>query len=602
MLGYHFMKKLLLSKIVVMIVATVFLMLFAVIATLDIYNMQVAKDNIAITIRMLEDIIIDENIDTVEGYKRLIEMKNSTGTSNLRINILSIDGEIMADSLIYDIEEVGIINQNLKPEVIEAKKSHINIGYSIRNSDLHDSNFLYGAKVVYRKSGDIILRMSTSISYINRYVQIFSITIVLIMILFLTIPMLLLLPKFIASVFKPLEMMKNNLNSILENDFYYTKSITKYDEINSVLEEINEVSHRLKSNIEESEREKHKLNYVLENINQGLIALDENKHIVFINTFALKLLDVADNESKFLIEIIRDNTTEASIQQAIKERKYISFEYSPTSSTSNVILKIEVIPIYEGLHSLIKISDITEIKKFEIERNELFVNASHKLNTPLTSILGYSDMLLLNSQKPTSQNTTEISTADTFIMRINEQAKRMKELISDMLKLTKYQKSGSVYNDSDKSIVNLRNIVVDIIEEMSVVAEKKNIHISLESDGYAYIFGNAKHVEDAIENLLNNAIKYNRENGRVDISIKSMGDKIIFTISDKGIGIPQEYVGRVFERFFRVSTQRTKHIDGSGIGLAIVKHICSSHNAEISISSIENVGTDITIEFPKHKT
>ncbi len=585
------MKKILISKVVIMILITIFLMFLAVIATLNIYNRQMARDDIATTIRMFENILIDENINSVEDYERFVSMKNVT--SNLRITIMSADGIVLADSRIRNMAGLGLDNQAAKPEIIMAKKSRGDIAYCIRHSDIHSFNFLYGAKFVAVDNADIILRVSLPLSYINRYIAGFSIAIIMIMALLLIILITFFLPKFIVSVLKPFEMMKNNLESILENNFYYTKSITKYDEINSVLEEINEVSHKLKTNIRENEREKHKLNYVLENINQGLIALDENSHIVFINAFTLKLLNVTDNDYKFLIEIIRDNRTVEEIQKAIKDRKYITFEYSPASLPTNAILKIEVVPVYEGLHSLIKISDITEIKKLEIEKNELFVNASHKLNTPLTSILGYSDILLLNAGKPDNKNIA----TDTFITRINEQAKKMKNLISDMLQLTKYQKSSSLYDESSKEIVNLKAEIENIVDEMSIVAKSKNVQISVDAESDTNIFANKKYIEDALENLLDNAIKYNKENGSVSIFAKNIDDKIILTISDKGIGIPQEYTSRIFERFFRVSNESTKNIDGTGIGLSIVRYVCMSCNASLSVDSIENVGTDITIEF-----
>ncbi len=599
------MKKSLASKILIMITTTAVITLLSVLITLNIYNKQIAKDNLNTMIKILEDILVDENINTVEGYKKFASVKNMN--SNFRITILSIDGFAIADTFISNIEEMPFENQSQKTEVVLASRSHSEIEYAIRNSDMSERNFLYAAKVVHiDDDSSVILRICTPLSYINRYVIGFSIAVVVIMVLLLFIPMLVFLPKLITGILKPFEMMKNNLNSILENNFHYTKSITKYDELNTVLEEINEVSHKLKANIQENEKEKHKLNYVLDNINQGLIALDENDHIVFINSFSLKLLDVSDFGSKYLIEVIRDRYIESCIQKAIKDRTYITLEYTPTSSTSNAILKIEVLPVYEGLHSLIKISDITEIKKLEIEKNELFTNASHKLNTPLTSIIGYSDILLLNESKRnnnTLDDTNNIA-QNNFIARINDQAKKMKSLIADMLELTKYQKGFDFHNQQHKDYknpVDINAIVKDVVDKMTIIAKQKSVKINVALEDDLLVFGNTNHIEEAIENLLDNAIKYNQQNGSVHISAKRMGEKIIFTISDKGIGIPQEYVNRIFERFFRVSNESTKNIDGSGIGLAIVKHVCMSCNASIHVSSIENVGTDITIEFQKYK-
>ncbi len=598
------MKKSLASKILLVIITTVAIMLLALLSTLEIYNKQIAKDNIATTIKMLENIILDENISTLYDYKRLVSLKNMG--SDIRISILSADALAIADSFISNVEEVKLENQSNKPEILELKKPNREIGYSIRHSDTHDYSFVYGAKVLNIGDDSIILRVSTPLSYANRYMVGFSITIIIIITLLLLIPIVLFLPKFISNILSPFEMMKDNLNSILENNFRYTKSITKYDEINTVLEEINEVSHKLKANIEENQQEKDKLNYVLENINQGLIALDENAHIMFINSFALNLLNISDFGSKFLIEVIRDNSIELEIEKAIKDRSYISLEYSPTYSAGNTILKIEVVPLYERLHSLIKISDITELKKLEIEKNELFINASHKLNTPLTSILGYSELLLFNENKNrltenndshNTSDTTETTAENSFISRINEQAKKMKELISNMLELTKYQKGSNLYSDSYNGSVDIKAISQEVANKMAIIAGSKNVCINIVAEESPLIFGNTKYIEDAIENLIDNAIKYNRENGSVDISIKSVGSKVLFTISDSGIGIAQEYINRVFERFFRVSNESTKNIEGSGIGLSIVKHVCLSCNANISIRSVENVGTDITIEF-----
>ncbi len=585
------MKKLLISKVIIIVIIAIFLMLFGVLLILNFHNKQLAKTNVSNIISMLENIIVDEKIDDFNKYKKFVSMKNTANT--IRISIISLNGEVLADTFRLDVKEKPFDDHSNRKEVLEAKRLNDEIGYAIRKSDSYSYDFIYGAKIIGMGDNKIIIRVAIPVYSTNTYIMGFAFTTIIVMFLILMIIIFLFLPSFINVILSPLRMIKNNLDNILSNNFNYTKEITKYDEINSILEEINVVSDKLQYTIYENENEKYKLNYVLENINQGLIALDKNNYIVFINSFALSVFNFIDNKPKYLIEIVRDSESVSKIEHSIEKREYTTFEYFYRITATT--LKIEVMPAFDNIHTLIKISDISNAKKLEIEKQELFINASHKLNTPLTSILGYSDILLLSDKSP-NNNNLDSPTRDSFMHRINDEALKMKALISDMLKLTKHENSILIDESSNEKI-DLKNIIDDVLDDVSIIAKNKNIEINKNIESDCFILANKDDITDIILNLVDNAIKYNRENGIIDITLKHENDKIILIVSDNGIGISVKYLNRVFERFYRVSDASTKNIEGSGLGLSIVKHVCSKYNAKLSLKSQEYIGTEIDIEF-----
>ena len=246
---------------------------------------------------------------------------------------------------------------------------------------------------------------------------------------------------------------------------------------------------------------------------------------------------------------------------------------------------------YEELAPLIKkISAqkktiLKQIKEAEQNRQEFTSNVSHELKTPLTSISGFAEML--------KSGGTPDETVIDFSTSIYDEAQRLIALVSDIMKISELDEGAVPY---EKECVDIYELSKDIIKMLTPIADKRNITINMIGDN-ATVFGVRKIIDEMIYNLCDNAIKYNKDNGCVDIVVNQANNKTSITVKDTGIGIPALEQGRVFERFYRVDKSHSKLVGGTGLGLAIVKHGAAFHDAEIYLESTEELGTSVTITF-----
>ena len=233
------------------------------------------------------------------------------------------------------------------------------------------------------------------------------------------------------------------------------------------------------------------------------------------------------------------------------------------------------------------IFDITEKEKAEQMRREFTANVSHELKTPLHTIAGYAELLANNAVKPED--------IPAFSQQILTDARRMSALVDDIIRLSHLDEGA---NDMERGDVDLMQIAREVVDGLQPLATELDVSLTLTGEN-APIFGIAQSLNLMIQNLCDNAIKYNRKGGSVNVDIQNHDDEILLTVSDTGIGIAPELQDRVFERFYRVDKGRSREMGGTGLGLSIVKHAAMLHNATVDLNSIPNEGTTITIRFPK---
>lgn len=227
-------------------------------------------------------------------------------------------------------------------------------------------------------------------------------------------------------------------------------------------------------------------------------------------------------------------------------------------------------------------------KLLDKQKKQFTANVSHELKTPLTSIAGYAELIESGIAKPED--------VKPFAHTIRKQALRLVSLAEDIIQLSQLEETE---NEIVFEEVNLTAVAKICIEALEMNAQMKGVTLSLDADDECYIKGNASIIEEMIYNLCDNAIRYNKENGKVNISVSQNDSSALLTVADTGIGIPLKYQERIFERFFRVDKSRSKETGGTGLGLAIVKHVAEVHNAKLTLESQENIGTTIKVEFEK---
>ncbi len=242
---------------------------------------------------------------------------------------------------------------------------------------------------------------------------------------------------------------------------------------------------------------------------------------------------------------------------------------------------------YEELNPFIETikSQREKQKLLDKQKKQFTANVSHELKTPLTSIAGYAELIENGIAKPED--------IKPFAHTIRKQALRLVTLTEDIIQLSQLDEVDNTITFEE---IDLNDVAAKCSEALEMNARAKNIQL-IHSGETCYIKANRSLIEELVYNLCDNAIRYNKENGKVEIKVKKTGDTAVLTVSDTGIGIPEKYKTRIFERFFRVDKSRSKETGGTGLGLAIVKHIAEVHNAHISLESIENIGTTIQVEF-----
>lgn len=570
-------------KSLFILILTSALMFIGILFTVQYNNIKYSQVMIMNIMEMLESEVDIYDMKTEEDFRRFVLQSDK---KDLRISVIATNGVVIADTT-TNIALNPMANHTNRSDVIEAlHSSGDKTVFSIHTSASQKIPYIYASKKINTKDNiDYILRISMPMDSVNKYLITFLFTAVMVIGIVIII-MALVLPSTAKSIMIPFYSIKETLDNIYKNKSQNIKNLTGFNDINDILYDINELAVDLNNNIIGYQTEKEKLNYVLENIAQGIVAINKNKDIFFINQFALELLNSTDSDIKSLNEIIKDKSVIKKIEDAIKLNRFSKFDIKER----NMDIEINVIPILnnKNISALIKFEDVTDIRKVEIEKQDFFINASHELKTPLTSILGYSELLINMSAKDKNENKKT-----DFIKRINAEALRMKELVLNMLTLSRMEAN---WQETIDEKIDLKDIILNVFESNKIKSQKRNINTELDIES-AIIIANKEKITEVVNNLVDNAIKYTDDGGEIKIILKNNKDKAIFTVKDNGCGIESKYLNRIFERFFRVKNEKYLKVQGTGLGLTIVKNICAHYNADIYINSEENKGTEISVVF-----
>lgn len=389
---------------------------------------------------------------------------------------------------------------------------------------------------------------------------------------------------------KRAEEVKNSLQSISQGHYRPIKTDSKNPEMYAIYNEINELADGFLNAMRASDAERKKLNFVLNNVSQCILAVDENNVVKIMNAPAKKLFSRDDSfVGRDLYFAVSDAKLLSKIVQALKNGPS-SFEYR----MDDKYLLVDICRTEGGIHDeitdIIIISDVSSEKLAAKQRSDFFSNAGHELKTPLTSIQGLTELLLVKINPESS--------AYKYAQRIHNEAERLGSLVMDMLKLSNIENLQSLKAAEESATeVELSDIAAEVIEALEAEAAKKNLTVRLEGKGT--VLADPRKIYEIINNLYSNAVNYNVLNGSIKVSIEKTDEGTVLKVADTGIGIDKKHIPRLCERFYRVDKSRSKKTGGTGLGLAIVKHVCALYGAELNISSEEGVGTTVTVVFKK---
>lgn len=358
---------------------------------------------------------------------------------------------------------------------------------------------------------------------------------------------------------------------------------------------------QLRDKIEEISKEKDYLQTILKGMMEGVLVVDGRGRILMVNDALRNVLSLtSDVADRMPLEVIRNAELEGAIRKVIEDGKGKSFELT-LQYPGGKMLEVNVVGIYSSPEESVKgnerirgaiavFHDITRLKELEKIRQDFVANVSHELRTPLTTIKGYAETLL--------EGALREEVAFQFVQVIKRHTDRLTKIVEDLLMLSKIE---SKEFQLKVEVISLRDLIDDVIDFVKEPAEKKKISISRnEIPSSLALEADRNYLEQVLTNLLDNAIKYTPEGGRVTISaIEKDRGEIQFSIEDNGIGIPKEDIPRIFERFYRVDKGRSQELGGTGLGLSIVKHLVQAHGGRVWVESQLGKGSTFYFTLPK---
>lgn len=488
-------------------------------------------------------------------------------TQSYRITWIGADGTVLFDS---DRDASTMENHLEREEVKQAMVS--GYGHSARYSSTLMERLLYSAQ---RLEDGSVIRLAITLNSVLT-IMLGLIQPVLLVSLVAVILALALASRVSKTVVRPLNEL--NLDEPLNNE--------GFDELSPLLRRIDSQQRQLKGQALELKQKKDEFLAVTSNMSEGLVLLNSSGTILSINNAALTILDA--DKSSVGQDILTVNRS-LGMQKLLEEAK--TGQRSETKlCLSGREYQLDASPIISGGNIggvALLLFDITERENAEQLRREFTANVSHELKTPLHSISGCAELMKNGMVKP--EDTVR------FAGQIYSEAQRLINLVEDIIRLSRLDEGAE---DMQRERIDLYALSGTVIDSLGNEAKENKITMELCGDP-AFIWGVRQLVSGMIYNLLDNAIKYNKANGSVKLSVSNEGEFSVVNVSDTGIGIPPEHQSRVFERFYRVDKSHSKEVGGTGLGLSIVKHSAMVHNAKIDLQSTPGKGTSITVRFPK---
>lgn len=564
------MKKKIVTSVIITIVFALAILTLSFITLSSVQEIKNTKDILKNYNNIVSKLLLKDNKnldqDDLNDFK--------IGNTDIRFTIINKDGTIRYDSKSYKGNDY--LN---KEEIKKANEDSNGIGYSERYSEILGENMVYCAT---KLSDGTIVRSSVPESTVKIFYEenINYYIVLAFIVLFLSIILAL---KLVRIIVDPVKHLENVTSKIANGNLQTRVNINSDDELGHLGKTFNNMADQLQSKMNEIVDRQNRLESILNCMQSGVIAVDNNNDIITINPYAKKIFGINSNvtgkclnrcvEDKRIKDILK-NEDGSEVQVKIKKpvRRFLKIKTAT------------VINGYKKIGRVIAIQDITEMKRLENIRTQFVANVSHELKTPLTSIKGFAETL---------RYVDDDETKNKFLDIIDKETIRLTRLINDILVLSNLE--SNTVEEMEEFLPD--EIIYDVIDVLSEQANKKDIKVTFDRENVNYILGQKDKFMQIALNIIENAIKYSENGDKVFIKSFSKDGYYNFIVEDTGIGIPEEDLPRIFERFYRVDKARKS--GGTGLGLAIVKHIVKSFGGTIDVKSELNKGTEFTFRI-KH--
>ena len=506
-----------------------------------------------------------------------------------RLTVIGADGVVLADS---DQDPAGMDNQLNRPEILRAR-SH-GLDTRPRLSELRGVPGISLALPVGETSGILgYIRVSMPLSAIDerlgrsgKAVLGGTVTVAAVA---------LILGLLVARrLLKPLVSMTRIAESMAKGDYGQRLSIARSDEIGELGEALNRMARSCQRRMETFQTDHRQLLAILGGMAEGVVAVDENERVLHMNEAAGQILGAEPSASlgKPVWETTRIPQISETISQTLREGTGVNTSLELRSSPRDRSIELKATPLRNGdqapAGAVVVMHDVSERLRVETMRQDFVANVSHELKTPVAAIQALVETILDDPEMT-------FQTRDRFLRKTRNQSLRLSSIVTDLLTLSRMESEEGV----SREIVDLRDTVAVPAEEAIPAAEVRGIQLHIQvPDRPLWITGDMEGLCLVTSNLVGNALKYTPEKGEVTVSLSQEGNQALLKVEDSGIGIEARHLDRIFERFYRIDTARSRELGGTGLGLSIVKRVVLAHSGTVSVESIPGRGSTFRALLP----
>lgn len=507
----------------------------------------------------------------------------------VRITVIDRDGVVLAESH----EDPAVMDNHLeRPEIQSAIEG--NFDREIRRSDTVNTELLYFALPLDSDEDEGFVRLGIPMDELDSlYQNIWALLFVSFLVAFVII--LILTSRLTNQMIRPIEDARRVANELAEGNFSARAYEGTSYETGELNRSINVLAKNLMQITQTYERQQERLETLIENMGSGLILINHTGDVTLVNRSCDVIFgeNTQDWHGALYYQVIRNKKINKFIQRIFltEERKRRQISLATGIYLNHYDVHGAPIIAQDGeLKGVVLVfHDITELKKLEQARKDFVANVSHELKTPVTSLKGFTETLLEGAMDDEELRLK-------FLKIIASESDRLETLIFELLELSRIE--GDTFQLNWQA-VDLEAQIDDVVEVLGEKADAKNMTLEKHIKGSPILAGEAARIKQILMNLINNAIVYTPEGGKVTLRVKEQNERVVLEVEDTGIGMSKKEIPRIFERFYRVDRARSRNSGGTGLGLAIVKHLSEAHQAILSVDSEPGKGTVFRIAFLK---
>lgn len=556
--------------------------------TLKEFHHRQTFENLLSAAQLIENDILgrlESNPSDIDSVCKSLELK-----SRIRVTVMLPTGQVVGDS---DENPANMDNHGDRPEVIDALGGKT--GKAIRRSYTLKADLLYAA-IPLEKNGRIVgvLRLSMPLNAVDKTLRMIDLQFAVggaVMVILSALAMYIISKR----LQRPLSELIEGAEHFAAGDLKFRLPISDSKEISALIDAMSKMAAQLDEDMQSIVQQHNFLDAILTSMIEGVFAVNNDRKIISINRAASALFYIHPvNENRSVHEAIRS----ANIHRFV-EKTLIADE--PIEKEMKIIGEKDILIHARGatlrdangkkIGAVIVLNDITKLRRLESVRRDFAANVSHELRTPITSIKGFVETL----QNGAIKNPQE---TERFVGIIAKQADRLNCIVEDLLSLSKIEQETEK-NEIALEKSPIKSVLEAAAQTIKIEAGGKNISIKIDCDDKIQAKINAPLLEQALVNLLDNAVKYSEPESVVWVNVSVTGQDLIISVVDHGCGIEKEHLPRLFERFYRVDKARSRKLGGTGLGLAIVKHIVAAHGGSVGVESKVGDGSVFTIYIPK---